>query len=631
MDYSQTAQAILNAVGGSKNIQSVTNCATRLRFDLVDDQKVQEATLRQIDGVIDINKSGAQYQVIIGPDVGNVMAALNNLLGDTNNNKTSATAKNQHSLMDRFFDAISGIFTPIIPMLTAAGMLKALLVLLKFAGILTEKAPSYQFLSFVSDSGFYFLPIFVAVSTAMKLKTNVFLAGMVGAALIHPNFVALVTKGASISLFGLKIPNVTYQSSVIPSILAIWFMSYVEKFADRISPKVIKFLMKPLVTLIIVIPFTFFLFGPLGSFIGNILAGFFEFLNQHIPWLVSTLMGALFPLLVMTGMHWSFTPIIVQSYATYNYEAIMGPGSFVSNICQGAAALAVALKSKELKMKEIASSAGVTALLGVTEPALFGVTLKVKNVLYCVMAGGAVGGLYSGLNGVVRYTAGTPGLASFAVFIGKNPLNIVNAFISVGIGFVVTFALTWFFAKTDPKPEVKTVGGTSTAKEPSTTPANKTISLNKPQVINSPLAGEVVALNEVPDPTFAKGLMGPGVAIKPEAGLVNAPFSGKVTMLFETKHAIGLTSEQGIEILIHLGLDTVELKGEGFESLVKQGDQVVLGQPLIKFDQKLIESKHYNCITPIILTNFDKNKMKLTITAKNKVNKDDELLKVSVK
>ena len=247
------------------------------------------------------------------------------------------------------------------------------------------------------------------------------------------------------------------------------------------------------------------------------------------------------------------------------------------------------------------------------------------------MAGGAIGGLYSGLNGVVRYTAGTPGLASFAVFIGKNPLNIVNAFISVGIGFVVTFALTWFFAKTDPKPAVQGVGVTSTTEESSTTPVNKTVSLSSPQVINSPLSGEVVALNEVPDPTFAKGLMGPGVAIKPEAGLVNAPFSGKVTMLFETKHAIGLTSDQGIEILIHLGLDTVELKGEGFESLVKQGDQVVLGQPLIKFDQKLIESKHYNCITPIILTNFDKSKMKLTITAKNKVNKNDELIKISAK
>lgn len=626
MDYSQTARAILSAVGGATNVRSVTNCATRLRFDLIDEQKVQIETLRQITGVIDVNRSGAQYQVIIGTDVGNVMTALNELLGQTNSAATPEAVKSQHSLMDRFFDAISGIFTPIIPMLTAAGMLKALLVLLKFAGILTEKAPSYQFLSFVSDAGFYFLPIFVAISTAMRLKTNVFLAGMVGAALIHPNFVALVAKGASVSLFGLKIPNVTYQSSVIPSILAIWFMSYVEKFADRISPKVIKFLMKPLVTLLIVIPFTFFIFGPLGSFIGNILAGFFEFLNHHVPWLVSTLMGALFPLLVMTGMHWSFTPIIVQSYATYHYEAIMGPGSFVSNICQGAAALAVALKSKELKMKEIASSAGVTALLGVTEPALFGVTLKVKNVLYCVMAGGAVGGLYSGLNGVVRYTAGTPGLASFAVFIGKNPLNIVNAFVSVGIGFIVTFGLTWFFAQTDPEP-ASVAGGMTSVKEIKASPLN----LSQPQVIKSPITGKVVPLAQVPDQTFAKGLMGPGVAIAPQAGVVTAPFAGKVTMLFETKHAIGLTSDQGIEVLIHLGLDTVELKGEGFESLVQQGDQVTLGQPLIKFNQQLIESKHYNCITPVILTNFAKETMALTITERATVSKDDDLLEVSAK
>ncbi|MDF7639044.1 PTS transporter subunit EIIC [Lactobacillus sp. ESL0791] len=446
MDYKTAAKEILHDVGGSKNVSGLTNCATRLRFTLVDDSKIDLAKIKQISGVIDAIKSGAQYQIIVGTNVEHFKKELDKLLAAKPQTTKENKKKSDATWVDRLFDVISGIFTPIIPMLVAAGMLKALLVLLNFANILTIKSPTYVFLSFVSDAGFYFLPVFVAISTAMKLKTNMFIAGMVGAALIHPTFTGMVAQKTAISLFGLSVPLVSYSSSVIPSILAVWFMSYVEKFADKVSPKAVKFLLKPLLTVLIVIPLTFFIFGPIGSYIGNFLAAIFNFLNSHIPWLVPTLMGGLFPLLVMTGMHWSFAPLVVQSYATYHYEAIMGPGSFVSNICQGAASLAVALKSKDSKMKQISSSAGITALLGITEPALFGVTLKVKNVLYCVMTGGAVGGLYAGLQGVVRYTPGTPGLASFAVFIGKNPMNVVNALISVAIGFVVTFILTWIFA-----------------------------------------------------------------------------------------------------------------------------------------------------------------------------------------
>ena len=612
MNYKKTAEVLLEKVGGKKNIKSLTNCATRLRFTLIDNEKVDVESIKKVDGVIDIVKSGAQYQIIIGTDVGNVMKELENL--GVNNNDVPEPSQTSDKWSDRFFDTISGIFTPIIPALTAAGMLKAVLVLLDFANILTPESPTYIFLSFVSDAGFYFLPVFVAISTAMKFKANIFVAGMIGAALIHPTFTGFVANEETISLFGLSIPMVSYTASVIPSILSVWFMAYVERFADKVSPKPVKFLLKPLLTVLIVIPFTFFIFGPIGSYVGDFLAMIFDYLNSHASWLVPTLMGGVFPLLVMTGMHWSFTPIIVQSYATYNYEAIMGPGSFVSNISQGAAALAVAVKSKDSKMKQIASSAGVTALLGVTEPALFGVTMKVKNVLYCVMAGGAVGGLYAGIQGVVRYTSGTPGLASFAVFIGENPMNLVHAFISVGIGFAVTFILTWFFA------DVKATNDSQPIKN-----EEKNYRVIQQQKIKSPLVGQVVPIQEVNDITFSDEIIGKGVAIDSKNGTVYAPFDGKVTMLFNTKHALGLTNQDGVELLIHIGIDTVKLDGEGFEAFIKEGDTITQGQKLLRFDKELIQKAGYDPIVPIVITNLT-SEQELVINDQKEVTQNDDLM-----
>lgn len=609
MNYSKVAQNILEKVGGKPNVASLTHCATRLRFTLNDNDKLDLEGLKNLEGVIDAVKSGAQYQVIIGTDVGNVAKELNHL--GINVGNIESGNKNDTKLADKFFDTVSGIFTPLIPALTAAGMLKAVLVLLNVSKILTNDSQSYQILNFVSDAAFYFLPVFVAIATANKMKTNPYIAGMIGASLIHPNFIAMVSGGEVIKFFGANVPLVSYASSVIPSIFAVWFMVYAEKFADKVTPKAIKFLLKPLLTLIIVFPVTLLLFGPMGSYIGNFLAAGADFLNTHTPWLVSTLMGMLFPLLVLTGMHWSFVPIIVQSYATYNYEAIMGPGSFVSNICQGSASLAVGLKTKDEALKQTSISAGITALLGITEPALFGVTLKLKNALYSVMAGGAVGGLYAGIQGVVRYTSGTPGLASFAVFIGENPMNIVHAFISVGIGFIVTFVLTWLFVNPDnieKKNEEKFV-------------------LVKKQEIKSPLKGKMIKIQEVNDPTFANEIMGKSVAILPEEGIVYAPFDGKVEMVFKTGHAIGLVNQEGIEVLIHIGIDTVKLDGEGFESFVKVNDIVKQGQKLIEFDIEFIKGKGFEVVTPVIFTNL-KEDFEFVKTNQENLNVTDNMVTI---
>lgn len=612
MNYKETAKSILQHVGGKSNVAGLTHCATRLRFTLKDASKIEMEALKRTQGVIDVVKSGAQYQVIIGTDVANVARELN-IMGIQVSNVDAEEKTKKMKPIDRFFDTISGIFTPIIPALTAAGMLKAVLVLLNVFKILPSDTQTYQILNFVSDTAFYFLPVFVAISTAQKLKCNPFIAGMIGATLIHPTFLAMIAAKEPVSFFGANVPLVSYASSVIPSILAVWFMSYAERFADVISPRAIKFLLRPLLTVIIVIPVTLLLFGPLGSYVGEALAAGADFLNTNVPWLVSTLMGALFPLLVLTGMHWSFVPIIVQSYATYNYEGIMGPGSFVSNICQGAVALAVGFKTKDAAFRQTSISAGITALLGITEPALFGVTLKVKNALFAVMAGGAIGGLYAGLQGVVRYTSGTPGLASFAVFIGENPMNIVHAFISVAIGFVVTFALAWFIAKPDQNLQTELPQKKATFQ-----------AFDKCE-IKSPLIGDIVNIKDVNDPTFANEIIGKGIAVLPSEGVVYAPFDGEIQMAFATGHAIGLTNEAGVEVLIHVGIDTVKLDGKGFEVHVKAGDRVQQGQKLVTFDIEYIKSQGYDIVTPVIITNLSDD-MELVATNSHSVTQNDTLI-----
>ncbi|MCI8564927.1 MAG: PTS transporter subunit EIIC [Lachnospiraceae bacterium] len=586
MNYQETAKGILSQVGGTGNITFMTNCATRLRLNFKDESKVDLEAVKKVPGVVGAVKKGGQYQIIIGTDVGHVLSEIQKC-GTIAGGELGQEKK--ENLANRLMSIIAGIFAPIIPALTAGGMVKVVLTLLTFFSVVSKESQTYYIVNFIADSAFYFLPVLVAVSTAAKLKCNMYLAGVIGAVLLHPNFISLTGAGEAVHFIGLPVTLISYGSSVIPSILAIALMSVVEPLADKISPKPIKFLSKPLITLLVVAPVTLIVLGPLGYTIGTGIAAGADYLNQNVSWLVPTLMGAFMPLLVLTGMHWSFTPIIVQSYATYGCEAVMGPGSFVSNICQGAASLAVAIKTKNKELRQVATSAGVTALLGVTEPAMFGVTLKLKRPLYAVMIGGACGGLYAGINGVVRYTSGTPGLASFAIFIGENPMNVVHAFISVGIGAAITFALTWFLGFEDE--------GAAPAK------AKNSGSLVQKVKIASPADGELIELSQVKDETFASGVLGKGAAVIPANGRVVSPANGKVTSVFPTKHAIGIVDENGAELLIHIGVDTVKLEGKYFTAHVKDGDLVKTGDLLVEFDQKAVEAEGYDTAVAVLVTN----------------------------
>jgi len=592
MDNQKLAQDILRHVGGIKNITQLTNCATRLRMNFRNEKLVDLEALKRIKGVMDAVYKAGQYQIIIGTEVANVCEEIGKL-GHISVSK--GPSKQKGGKLDRLMDVFASIFTPVIPAITAAGMIKAILVVFVLLGM-SKESQVYAILSFVADAGFYFLPIMLAFSTAKKLGSNPYLAAMLGGILLHPSFKAMVAAGDPISFLGLPVKAVNYASSVIPIILAVWLMSYVEPFADRVSPKPIKFFTKPILVILIVAPITLVVLGPLGSNIGTGIATAVGFLNARVGWLVPMVMGALMPLLVMTGMHWSFLPILLTSYSTYGYEAVLGPGSLVSNISQGAAALCVAVKSNNKELKQLAYSAGVTALMGITEPAMYGVTLRLKRPLVAVMIGGAAGGLYSGIMGVVRYTSGTPGLLSLPIFIGENPMNIVHAAISCVIGFIVTFILTWilgFEEPTDMESEIMI----------DTEAVKKESALNKKVNIYSPMKGQVIDISKVNDDSFANEVTGKGVAIIPESGKVAAPFDGTVSMVFNTKHAIGLTSKEGIELLIHVGIDTVKLEGKHFNALVKRGDPIKKGELLLEFDKEAIQKAGYDCTTPITVTN----------------------------
>ncbi len=593
MNHYELAKEILVLVGGSENITQLNNCATRLRMNLKDESKIDLNKIKEIQGVLGAAKKSGQYQIIIGTDVANVCDEIRKM-GEI----TESTAPNQKTKkLDALMDIFASIFTPVIPAITAAGMIKAILVICVLFGM-NKESQVYIIFNFIADAGFYFLPVMLAFSSAKKLGCNPYLAVMMGGILLHPSFTKMVSAGDPVFFLGLPVKLVNYGSSVIPIILAVWLMVYVERFADKISPKPVKFFMKPTLTILIVAPIVLIVLGPLGSYVGTVIATVTDFLNSRVSWLVPMLMGAFMPLLVLTGMHWSFLPILMTSYSTYGYEAVMGPGSLVSNICQGAAAFCVALKTKDKQFKQQASSAGITALMGITEPAMYGVTIKYRKVLLSVMLGGGAGGFYAGLMGVVRYTSGTPGLLSLPIFIGDNPMNVIHALISCLIGFCITFVLTWFYGFKEPETD-----GAVELNKGKDADAEKQIPKSKKIMIYSPVNGRKVKLSKVSDETFAKEIAGKGMAVEPADGRITAPFDGEVVTVFRTKHVIGLRSSEGVELMIHIGIDTVELEGKYFTAHVADGDFVKAGDLLMEFDKQAIEAAGYETVVPVIVTN----------------------------
>ena len=466
-------------------------------------------------------------------------------------------------------------------------MIKAVLSILVLAKLVDPSESTYSILTFISDAPFYFMPVLLAYGAAMKFKCNPILAITMACALLHPSWNGMVEAGESITFFGIPVVLVNYSSSVVPIILSVWIMSYVERFAEKYSPSVIKFFLKPLLIMFIAIPIALLGVGPFGNLLNDIVQTVATVLNEKVSWLIPMLMGAFQPFLTLTGTAWAMTPIATGQISSLGYEVVNGPGMLASNIAQGGATLAVAFKTKNKELKQMAASSGFTAVMGITEPCLYGVLLKLKRPLIASMIGGAAGGIYAGISGLVRYAFVSPGLTAIPAFIGENPWNVVHALITIVISFVVGFAASWLLGFQ----ESTEVEGTSKKDGVSA------------EWIKAPVTGRAAELSEVADDVFAKEVLGKGAAIFPEEGRVYAPGSGEITIFFETGHAIGMKLDNGAEVLIHVGIDTVNLQGKYFTPKVKAGSRVEAGELLLEFDLQAIAEEGYDTVIPIIVTN----------------------------
>lgn len=453
MNYEELSKVILEKVGGKDNVANATHCATRLRLNLKDESIADTEALKATPGIVGVVSKNGQYQIIIGAEVLQVYQKLSKMLPESEKNAAPAPVEDKGSFVGRLIDTVTGIFTPILPALTAAGMIKAVLALLVAFKLVQSSSNTYQVINFMGDATFYFLPILLANSAAKKLGCNPYLAMMLGGILIHPNFISLIgaakESGVALTVFGLPIYNATYSSSVIPIILGVLLMSKVEPLADKISPKAIKFFTVPLITMFITGIATLCVLGPIGYIVSNGIAFVVNTLGDITPWLVPTIIGLFLPFLVMTGTHHALTPIGINNRMTLGFDTIIYPGQLASNVAQGAAALAVSLKTKDSERKQLTSATGITAVCGITEPVLFGVTMKIKTNMIAAMAGGGVGGFFMGLMNTKNYSGGSPGLLTLPSYIGLDaPMsNFYFACIGAAIAFVVAFAVSFVLYK----------------------------------------------------------------------------------------------------------------------------------------------------------------------------------------
>lgn len=608
MDKQNLAKTIVNEIGGEENIQQSWHCITRLRFNVADNDKVNIDKIKELDGVLGAQFKSGQFQVIIGDRVAKVHEAISKLIDtDGDNNKQQPAQKQKGNIIERIFDVISGIFTPILPAIVGAGLLKGLLALFVAINLLSDSSSTYEVLYFISDAPFHFLPFLIAFSAARKFNTDASLSVALAGILMYPTIMQYADGGevSSLDFLGLPIPMHSYASSVIPIILGVWLLSYVYKQAENIVPRSLKIVFVPLLTLVVTAPLTLMFIAPLGTFAGNYLHSFFSWLFATAGPIAGLIMGGLMPLIVITGMHYAFFPGAFASFESKGFDIMLLPMNFVANLAQAGATLGVLIKTKNEKMKQLSFSTFIPAMFGITEPAIYAVTMKKKKPFYASLVGGAVGGAIYGTF-VVKTTSFTvPGIMSLPTYIISGTNNLVFALLGVAASFVVALIVTLLLGfKDEENPvsvEVSPDDDGETEKD--TGGATATEKNDAPRPVQSPVTGQVVSLASVPDKTFSEELMGKGIAIEPTDGVVYAPFSGKVSTTTPTKHAIGLTSDDGVEVLIHVGLETIELNGEGFELSVQDGDDIEIGDKLLTFDLNLLKEKDVSITTPIIVTN----------------------------
>lgn len=628
--YRQLAENIVQHVGGTDNVSSLTHCITRLRFKLKDTAKANTDALSNMAGIVQVlpNAMG-QYQVVIGNHVGDVYEEVQDVLGGKAANEEDSGEK--QSFFNALITTLSGCFQPFLPILAAGGMIRGLTALLVFLGVFERGSGTFLLLDTIGDTVFMFLPVIIGLTAARIFKVNEFVGLLLGAVLMNPAIFAHMSGGEPImtlfygTLFesevsqtvfgGIPVIARNYASSVIPIIMIMWFAKYVQRFFRNVIPSVVANFLVPFFTVLVVMPIAFVVIGPIFTFATDLLMGGFEAVIDFSPIVYGALIGFFWQILVMFGLHWAVVPMGLIQFSVNGWQNILAAVSMVS-FGQTAAVIALYFKIKDRNQKSLAIPAIVSGIVGITEPAIYGFTLPRKRVFIYTCIAGMVGGAYAGMVDLRAWNQG--GLGIFTVPNYFTPeggtTDVVNFLIAIAIACTIAFVLTWFFWN-EPEMAVEALakpkqGDNKGALAQLTGAGNGDVSVAATSEgtmlkLTAPLAGKVVPLGQVADPAFAGGLLGGGVAIEPTVGQVVSPVDGVLSTLFPTKHAMGITSDEGLEVLIHIGMDTVQLAGKYFNAHVEQGQRVSKGQVLVDFDIEGIKGEGYPLMTPVIITNTD--------------------------
>ena len=597
-DYEKLAVDIIKAVGGKKNIIKASRCATRLRLVLKETTNEAKENVSNLTGVITVVESGGQFQVVIGTHVGKV---FDKVASELNLDSNTIEDEPKASILNRIIATMSAVFAPFIYILAAAGILQGCLILINMANPSFSSTGTYEVLSFMSWAPFTFLPIFIAITASKHFKCNAFIAVACCAALVSPTWAEIASRiadGESVRFLGISLAETTYTSSVLPPLFLVWILSYVERFVDKKLPEVIKSLFTPFICMIVMVPLTILVIGPLSDSLATGIANGYNYLYNLAPAVAAAVIGGLWQVVVIFGVHWGVTPMCLANYDLYGMDTFQAFQT-MAVIAQAGAVFGVFVKARNKQTKNIALSAGVTGIFGITEPAIYGVNLRFKKPFICGCIAGAIGAVVGSFFNIAYYAyAGLPGLLTVVNSITPdNPKSIIGMLLGAAISFFGAIALV----------QIVGIGEKETNEEKQ----DKKIEEGQPilnmgvNVIKSPISGKVIELEKVDDPVFSSGAMGKGIAIEPMDNKVYAPFNGTIEFIAETKHAIGLLSEDGVEVLIHVGMDTVKMQGRGFNVKTSVNSKIKAGDLLLEFDRNAIEKEGYSLITPVVITNAD--------------------------
>lgn len=648
--YENLAKEIVKNVGGKENVSSLTHCITRLRFKLKDESRAKDDVLKNMEGVVTVMKSGGQYQVVIGNHVPDVYADVMPLLGMDEAVSEKEEDAPSGSLFNRAIDAISGIFQPILGIMAACGMVKGLNALFVAFGLYTDEGGGYQILNAIGDGLFYYMPLFLGYTAAKKFQLKPMIGLVIGAIMCYPAVQnsALSAGGEALytlfqgtmfesqvhtTFFGIPMIAMDYTGTVIPVIFVVYFASKCEKFFRKFIPDLVKFFFVPMLTLLVAIPVGFLLIGPVATFGSTIIAETVISIRNFSPLLAGAIVGATWQILVIFGLHWGFIPVYINNIMTNGYDNVMMP-FFACTFATSAVVLAIFFKTKDKNLREMALPNFVSGIFGVTEPAIYGILLPLKKPFIISCIAGCIGGGFYGAFNFRKFMMGGMGIFEFPAMIEPDGSlgNLIVAVVGVLITMVLAFGMTMLFYKEDaPVPQTEKAGAKAADDKAAETEkhneSGKDARLMNRMEIASPIKGTVIRQEDMKDAAFGSGALGKGAAVLPEEGKVYAPADGVISAFFPTLHALGITTDLGVELLIHVGLDTVQLNGEGFRAHAAEGDRVAKGQLLLEFDQAFIESKGYCMETPVLVTNAD-DYLDVVETSAAQVNCGDELLRI---